>query len=120
RFQGLRPIAEVQRKGDKMEAVFGISGGQISSDMTRDGRRVELVFLGQIFDEKGKAVSDKLPISRYFSMSLSDDQYQGLTSQDLTGHQELDLPPGTYNLTLVAEDRVAGTLGAQSVEFTVY
>ncbi|HSR70035.1 MAG TPA: VWA domain-containing protein, partial [Acidobacteriota bacterium] len=46
RFQGLRPIAEVQRKGDKMEAVFGISGGQISSDMTRDGRRVELVFLG--------------------------------------------------------------------------
>lgn len=119
-FKALRPLCEVKPKGAKMEVTFGIEGSQISfAPSQSDLKRVSLFFVGQVYKKNGDPAFDSFPIVRPFALEISSQQFEALTSQPLVGHQELSLPSGRYRLVFVAEDRLAGTLGASEVEFKV-
>ncbi len=120
-FKALQPVSEVKRKDGKVEVTFGIDGSQISFAAAENGmKRIEMVFVGQIFKKGGGAAFKALPIQRPFAMDLTAEQYSDLTSQPLVGHQELDLPAGRYRLVFVVEDRIAGAMGAREIEFEVH
>lgn len=118
-FRSLSPILKIQTAGGKPQAVLGVPGTQITSRPKGDLFEIEILFLGQIFDARGKPVSKKLPVTKGFRVDLTRDQFQSLAQQPLYASQILDLPRGKYRLVLVVEDRVSGSLGTTEQEFSV-
>ncbi|HSR50227.1 MAG TPA: VWA domain-containing protein [Acidobacteriota bacterium] len=118
-FKGVDPILEIEREGKKTNAVFGIVGQQIAYTSSKKGKRVELLFLGQVLKPNGDPATKNFPIQRFFALDLTDAEYSDLSSQNLMGRQELKLDRGDYRLILLVEDHMAGTMGAKELEFTV-
>lgn len=118
-FQAVDPILQMERDGKKTNAIFGLPGQQIAYTPTDKGKKVELLFLGQVFKPNGDLAIEGFPITRLFALELSSDQFNDLSSQNLLGRQELPLDAGNYRLVLLVEDHMAGTMGAKQLEFSV-
>lgn len=119
-FDNLTPILNIERENEKSTRfVIGIPGSQVAGRSANGNYEIEIVFYGQIFDEEGKPIGDKLPITRGFGVALSKEQFQSLAAQPLLAQQSLELPAGKYRIVLVVEDRVAGSIGAKAEAFQV-
>ncbi len=118
-FQHLKPVVQFQPGSGNKQVVVGVDGKQISGRRSGDQVQIEVVFVGQIYDEKGKPVSKKPDIVKGFKVSVSEDQFRSLAGQPLLAGEELKLKKGKYRLVLVVLDQISGTVGAVSEEFHV-
>lgn len=118
-FKSLTPVLQVSQEGGQTQAVIGVPGEQITARPQGEKFEIEIVFVGQVQDEKGAPVSKKYDILEGYKLPLNREQLQGLASQPLLARQNLKLKPGKYTLLLAVEDRVSGTLGVGSQAFTV-
>ncbi len=118
-FRALEPLLEFETAPGGGQAVIGVEGAKIGA-RRQDGKyHIEVLFVGQIFDQNGKAVSDQYAIQRGFQADLTQEQFQSLAFQPLKAREELKLGPGKYRVVLAVVDGVAGALGSTVREISV-
>ncbi len=116
-FSHLTPVLEFESNGTKTVVIFGLAGSQVEALPLGDKMRIDLTFLGQVFNSDGDRISDKFEVARAFQTDLPNQRWERIAAEEVLGSQELELPSGKYRIVLVAEDRIAGTLGVTSREF---
>ncbi len=118
-FHYLKPVIQFQPDTGNRQVVVGVAGNQISGRQKGEQFEIEVIFVGQIYDEKGKQVSKQPKIVKGFRVALTPEQFQSLANQPLLAGEELDLKKGKYRLILVVMDQVSGAMGTRSEEFRI-
>lgn len=118
-FQYLSPVIEFQPNTGNRQVIVGVAGDRITGRRQGETYQIEVVFVGQIFDEKGNRLSKKPDIVKGFKVNVPAEQFAGLAQQPLLAGEELKLKPGKYRLVLVVMDQVSGTMGVREQEFRI-
>lgn len=118
-FGQLAPLVQVEPSKGKSRVVVGVPASQIQFRQSGDKYEAQVAFLAMVYDGAGKPVSKDFSISKGFNLALTAEQFQGLGNQPLLAQGEVQLSAGKYRIVLVAEDRLAGSLGAATQEFLV-
>jgi VWFA-related protein len=118
-FRYLDPVLQLETGPGQLTAIVGVHGDKVGAFPQQDSFRIDIVFAGQLYDDKGKPVNQELDIQKEFQVDLSGEQFGGLYKQPLLARQVLQLKPGKFRLVLVVVDRVSGSVGTTEQEFII-
>ncbi len=118
-FQEITPVIEIEILKGKIKVFMGAPANEISFRQSEDEYLAEILFVGQIYQEDGKPLSQELPINRGFRVNLTEKEFLELGTRQMAARSEVQLAPGKYKLVLLVEDGFAGTLGSIVQEFAI-
>lgn len=118
-FQEITPVIEIEILKGKIKVFMGAPANEISFRQSEDEYLAEILFVGQIYQEDGKPLSQELPINRGFRVNLTEEEFLELGTRTLAARSEMQLPPGKYKLVLLVEDGLESTLGSAVQEFAI-
>lgn len=118
-FRQITPVVEIEATGEQVLVFMGAPASEISFRSQEQEFHAEILFMGQVYGEDGKALFKELPINRGFRVNLTHQQFLEIAAQDMAARSQLQLHPGKYKLVLLVEDAMAGTLGTAVREFFV-
>ncbi len=116
-FQEITPVIEIEILKGEIKVFMGVPANEISFRQSEDEYLAEILFVGQIYQEDGKPLSQELPINRGFRVNLTEEEFLELGTRTMAARSEVQLPPGKYKLVLLVEDGLESTLGSAVQEF---
>jgi VWFA-related protein len=81
-----------------------------------DRQRMHLDFLGIVREAPGRILSR---LGGSFDVSLTDEQYRAIVTNNIFYRQDMALAPGDYTVELVVRDRLSGKVAAKKEKLTV-
>ncbi len=79
-FQEIAPQIAIEILKGKIKVFMGAPADQISFRQSEDEYLAEILFVGQIYQEDGKPLSQELPINRGFRVNLTEEEFLELGS----------------------------------------
>lgn len=118
-FPFLPVLIQIQRQNGEPKLVLGVPADRVQFRPNGPRFEMEAIFVARILDGQGEPISEGYAVQKGFHLDLDADQRRGLSNQPLLTGRPLNLPSGKYRVVAVVEDRLAGTLGAASLEFVL-
>jgi VWFA-related protein len=106
-----------EKSQNKVTVNYAVDPHTVKIDPGADGlQHAELDCVVQAFSEKGKPVNSIITSEEF---SLKPDTYQRVLKSGFRCQNQIDLPPGKYQLRFAIRDNRSGVIGTSSGEVTV-
>src|SRR5882762_826777 len=109
------PCSRASRKALRIDYSIDFRGIDFT-DTPENRKRALLDCMAVALDQHGQVAGQ---IANTMDAALPPDQYQALQNTGLPLHQELVLPPGTYDLRLGVLDRASQKVGTLEIPTTI-
>jgi VWFA-related protein len=88
----------------------------VKFDRKGDKQVVQFDMIGVIREGPGKIVAR---LGGAFNIPLTAEQYESIRQNNIFFRQDMELPPGVYNVEIVFRDKLSGKIGAKRREFVL-